>query len=321
MRATLTVSALLGAVGVVAVPVGVAAQAPEIDAVMARTAAYVDRFVDAFSNVVATEHYVQQVTAEVPLPVTVPEMRAAGMTARTRRDVQSEFLLLRVGGPLEWRPFRDVFEVDGHAIRDRDDRLARLFLAPSPTAIEQAARIAQESARYNIGLAGRTINTPVLSLLFLQAHIQPRFQFALDRRDADVGPNVWRVTYKETARPTLIRGITTASDRDLPASGRFWIDAGTGRVAKAELRMATSTMMAAIVTSFRDDARFGIAVPVEMREEYQIAEDQSRRRSLRTASSVARTVSGVARYDEFRRFGVRTDSTLEMPTASEEAPH
>jgi hypothetical protein len=276
-----------------------AAQTPELDPLMNRAAAYVARFVEAFSNVVATEQYAQEVATEARLG----SETGRATRARTRRDLRSDFLLLKVGGPLEWRPFRDVFEVDGHAVRERDDRLTKLFQSPSASAYNQAARIAQESARHNIGLAGRTVNTPVLPLLFLQSTIQPRFRFSLEARDTDVGQNTWRVAYRETAVPTIIRGITTSDDRDLTSSGRFWIDADTGRVDKTQLVLATGTMMASLVTTYRQHERFGIAVPVEMREEYTIAEDaRSRQRERR--------ITGFARYDAFRRFEVSTASTL-----------
>jgi hypothetical protein len=276
-----------------------AVQTPELAPLMDRTAAYVTRFVETFSNVVATEEYSQEIATEARIGSTT----GTPTTARTRRDLRSELLLLRVGGPLVWRPFRDVFEVDGRALRDRDDRLTKLLQSPSATAYEQAARIAQESARHNIGLAGRTINTPVLSLLFLQSDIQPRFRFSVEGRDADLGLNVWRVGYRETVVPTIIRGITTNEDRDLVSSGRFWIDRDSGRVDKAELVLVTGTMTARLVTTYRDDARFGIAVPVEMREEYTIADDARTRQR-------ARTITGFARYAGFRRFEVSTESQV-----------
>src|SRR5262245_22125623 len=124
-----------------------AAQAPDAARVLERAGTYVARFVETFSNIVATERYTQEVSTEAR----VGSLNGSATTARTRRDLRSEFLLLKVGGPLEWRPFRDVFEVDGRVVRERDDRLARLFHTPSADAYEQAARIAQESARHNIG--------------------------------------------------------------------------------------------------------------------------------------------------------------------------
>ena len=299
MRRSVSCAVIVAALLVVP-PSQHAAQAPEAAAVLERAAAYVARFVDTFSNVVTTERYGQEVATDAR----VGSRNGAVTTTRTRRDLRSELLLLKVGGPLEWRPFRDVFEVDGRAVRERDGRLTRLFQTPSANAYEQAARIAQESARHNVGLTGRTINTPVLSLLFLQARVQPRFQFTVETRDADVGPNVWRVAYRETMTPTLIRGITTSEDRDLPSSGRFWIDAETGSILRAELVLVTGTLTARLVTTYRDDAQLGLAVPVDMREEYAIAEDARSRQP-------ARTVTGFARYDEFRRFEVTTATALD----------
>ena len=293
------------AVAVVAVGASVLAassdarQTPDLTILMSRAGAYVARFVEAFSNVVAHEQYAQEVETSARIGSTT----GSATVARTRRDLKSDFLLLKVGGPLEWRPFRDVFEVDGRAVRERSDRLVKLFQTSAVNGYEQAARIAQESARHNIGLAGRTINTPVLPMLFLQSAIQPRFRFSLDGRDADVGENTWRVTYRESATPTLIRGITTNEDLDLASSGRFWIDADTGRIDKTELVLATSAMVARLVTTYRNDERLGMAVPVEMREEYSIADDaRSRQR--------ARRITGFARYDDFRRFEVSAESSL-----------
>ena len=44
--------------------------------------------------------------------------------------------------------------------------------------MEQAKRIAAESSRYNVGVLRRTINVPVMSLVFLEPDVQPRFRFA-----------------------------------------------------------------------------------------------------------------------------------------------
>src|SRR5687768_17481730 len=57
--------------------------------------AYVHRFVDAFSNVVAEELYTQRTTSP-----------------QRRRVLRSEFLLVRYPGAAEWHAFRDVLEVD-----------------------------------------------------------------------------------------------------------------------------------------------------------------------------------------------------------------
>jgi hypothetical protein len=59
---------------------------------------------------------------------------------------------------------QDVFEVDGVG-GDQDERLTRLS-RNTAAGVDQAVRIAREGARFNIGAVDRTVNTPVLPLLF-----------------------------------------------------------------------------------------------------------------------------------------------------------
>ena len=112
-----------------------------------------------FSNVVAEEHYEQRTSSNV--------LRGShGGSQPTSRTLVSDFLLVKLSGQDVWLPFRDVFEVDGKPVRDRQDRLTKLFLQPAATALQQAEQIVAESARYNIGVA-RNINIPVLALTVL----------------------------------------------------------------------------------------------------------------------------------------------------------
>jgi len=216
----------------------------------------------------------------------------AGAGARNR-TLKSDFLLVSVSSAQDWVPFRDVFEVDGQVIRDRDSRLARLFLKPSEDSIEQAHRIQDESSRYNLGNMRRTINNPVLGIVVLQSDFQQRFHYSLGKMDPKVGPGVWIIDYKEEARPTFIRG---RSDLDLFAHGRLWIEAETGRLMRTEVLLEQPTLRAKITTSFRFDDRFGITVPYEMQEEYKFDNGIK--------------VTAVATYDRFRRFDVSTEDTL-----------
>ena len=151
-----------------------AAERPLVASVVRRAGEYVTRFAQAFSNVVMEEHYVQNVSAGVPSGL----LRSGG-----QRDLRSDLLLLRVGGLVEWQPFRDVFEIGGSPVRDRDERLAKLFNQPTSAIVARAEAIALESSRYNIGSVFRTVNTPVHTLLFLRPALQPRFDFSLDRQD------------------------------------------------------------------------------------------------------------------------------------------
>ena len=137
---------LAGLVLVVAPLAGAGAQAPEPEPVslsllLGRAGWYVDAFFEQLTNVVSEETYVQDST--VNLPAVLPAGRGSygGMLlGRSRhRALKSDFLLVRLQDSPDWVPFRDVFEVDGVAVRDREQRLEKLFLKSSAGAIEQAA--------------------------------------------------------------------------------------------------------------------------------------------------------------------------------------
>jgi VWFA-related protein len=244
------------------------------------------------ADVVAEERYVQDVTYR-----NLPPNRVA---ANTHRELRSDFLLIRTTGNDGYTAFRDVFEVDGRAVRDRQDRLSKLFLNPSPSAAAQIGQIARESARYNIGNVERTINTPTLPLQVLATANQARFRFvrartsaaALMPRSAIAADTV--IDFDETARPTLIR---TPGGLDLPVRGRVWADAASGRVAMTELVMEDQTLRATIDVSYRWDDRLELMVPGDMRERYDVRRDGA-------------VILGSAVYANVRQFRVGTDERL-----------
>jgi hypothetical protein len=205
-------------------------------------------------------------------------------------------VLIKVGPPLEWQIFRDVFQVDGRPVRDRDGRLARLFLAPAATARAQARRIEDESARFNISNVGRILNVPGLPLVFLQPAIQPRFRFTFDRQDG--GDGVWIVRYEEQARPTVFQHNAT---EDNPSVGRLWIDVETGEVVRTEHIVRPARLSVTFTTRFRHHDQFGVAVPTEMHE--QIA----------GSTGAVQSLDGIARYSNLRRFEVRTEDVVVEP--------
>jgi hypothetical protein len=274
------------------------AQAPSIDQLVARMGRYAAAFADEFSSVVSEEHYIQD--SSTGRLGTNRGGNPRGQPAH--RELRSDFLLVEPPGQTSWLPFRDVFEVDGEAVRDRNQRLEQLFLQSSATAVQQASAIAKESARYNLGEMTRTVNNPVLVLAFLQPDYQTHFRFEIDDADPAAGADVWIVSYRETERPTFIRG---AFDRDMPAHGRVWVDAATGRVVRTELSLADNAVVARVTTSFEQSDAFAIAVPTEMREEYVIGSGVQRQQQLR----------GIATYGRFRRFAVKADEAVELPPA------
>ena len=276
-----------------------------LDVLLARAADYVTGFTRDFLNVVAEERYLQQVSGRAQLS-SGGGGRGGGAAIATssgwqRRELVSDYLLVKLTGTDgvdAWVPFRDVFEVDGKPVRERQDRLAKLLLNSTDVAVEQARQIVVESARYNIGEVERTINMPLLAQSFLDRLNQHRFRFSLGRLDTTAGPGVWIVNFQERSNPAFVRSL---DGRNLFGSGRLWIEAATGRVVKTEAVFQDRGLRASLVTSFRPDERFKLNVPFEMIEDYTL---QNRNR-----------ITGRASYGRFRRFDVTsTEAAAETPS-------
>ena len=263
-------------------PASASAEEPMLATVLARAGKYVTEFQRQLSGIVAEETYVQHA---------VPLHGYMG-GANAHRELKSDLLLVKPVGGDRWLQFRDVFEVDGKPIRDRNERLMKLFIEPSASTAQQTDRIVAESTRYNIGNLLRTINVPVLALVVLDPANQQRFRFKRQRGSSDQG--VWVIQYQEVERQTIIR---TANARDLPASGRFWIEPETGRVRRSELLAEDSTISGLIDVTYQLEPGVGLLVPVEMRERYYLPKDGSR-------------VIGTATYGRFRQFQVTVDEQL-----------
>jgi hypothetical protein len=93
-----------------------------------------------------------------------PHRRHAAGHART---LKSDLLPVKPADADHHVELRDVFEVDGEPVRDRESRLSA-----DPRSISAGNRTSNRSspsAKYNISRITRTINTPLMALLFLDA--------------------------------------------------------------------------------------------------------------------------------------------------------
>jgi hypothetical protein len=268
-----------------------APEALTVEVVLARAAAYVLRYQKDFAGVVAQETY-EQNTRTAGRFDQFGRMRH---DAEKHRELKSDLLLVRPEGADGWVQFRDVFEVDGKAIRDRNDRLAKLFLQPSTSTAKQVEKISEESSRYNVGVIVRNINVPVLALLVLQADNQNRFLFNhVETADAERADGAWAIDYREVAIGTMIR---TSGGRDLPVHGRFRIDAVTGRVLGSTLKAEDRHLAATIDVEYEQEPALGMFVPRSMHETYEQHADGA-------------GVTGDATYSNFRQFQVKVDEKI-----------
>ena len=256
--------------------------APEPGALASLASTYVVNYYSQLSAVVAEESYEQNALS-----------RARGQASgRQGRKLRSDFLLVRLPGDDDWTPFRDVFEVDGEPVRDRDDRLRKLFLEMPAGARDTLQRILDEGARYNVGSIVRNVNQPMLALKFLTPGHLAGLSLSLKGEDEVEGLRVRRVDFREKSRPTLVRDLLT--NRDVPSSGSFWIDEATGRVVKSVLRSSYELFSMETSVVFRpiDGDADGVWAPAEMRESYVTPDER---------------IFGVASYSNFRRFQVKTE--------------
>jgi hypothetical protein len=237
--------------------------------------------------VVSEEHYRQQEIAP----------SRVGRGTRQYRELKSDVLLVKPGEDESWLQFRDVFEVDKKPVRDRDQRLYRLFIEAKAGRDEQARTIQSESARYNIGPLIRTINIPIMGLFFLSEDSQKICEYkrgqtgnikALNSLAAPA--DIWVIEFKETGVGTIVRG---EGGRDLPSHGRVWLDSRTGRILRTEQNSIDTFVRAEITVTYRKEPAIEVLVPSEMRETYFLVQRNT-------------TISGRATYSKFRQFSVTT---------------
>lgn len=282
---------------VVLAAMAMAAQAPPLDPILVLAGRYVDDYQRSFSAVVSEEHYSQSYVG------------AGARNGTERRILRSDVLLVheRYAG---WVTFRDVYEVDGIKVRDREDRLVRLILNPASSPHEQVQRIADESARFNLGPGSRTMNTPTLPLAFLSTAGQTHSEFRLARMSKVDGRTVAEVEFIERGKPRLVK-----TQDDAPATGRYWIEPATGQVLKTELSIRSLGVQATIAVTYRMQEKIGMLAPVTMTESYDYGNSlrsgaSGGVRDIDTPASASFRIEGHATYTNLRSFSVNTSTII-----------
>lgn len=172
--------------------------AHELTPILERAGRYVLEYEKKFQDLVAEETYTQWTRRADTRPIvpavegTVPAVGLAvncsvsdtpedrggvALPFSCRRTAKADVVFVRQAGAVPWGSFRDVYEVDGKKVRERDPRLEQLFSRTTSASVELQARGLTEDSdqRYNIGPALRNLNAPTLSLRFLDPKNQSRF--------------------------------------------------------------------------------------------------------------------------------------------------
>ena len=258
----------------------IAGQAPNPDtsAAVELASKYVERYLKDLSAVVCEERQVQTM------------IKPDGRVSKTRTLV-SDLMFVKVGE--SWLPqvFRDVISVDGKEVRDRSDRLRKLFVDHPKTAMAQAQAIARESGRYNLG-SDRAGNSPLLPLLMLDPHISSRFRFALDKDT---------LSFTEPQRPTFLSFAQNGRRGDLPARGSLLLDLAKGTIVAGTLTAedAQAPVSTTFSVKYQEDPAMKVLMPTEMTERYWLP-----------AKPKDDRLEAKMTYSAFRRFQVTTTEII-----------
>ena len=286
--------------------------APTLGAVIERMGEYVAAYGEKSALIVAREVYSQQVTSDT-------------RSSKTRK-LTADFAIVKAGGNAGWIGFRDVIEVDGQRIVDRQDRLLTLLSDPQADT-DAATRICDESARFNVGPVSRNFNVPTTVLFFFHPARLPRFQFTKKGTTTIDGVATWEIEFKEVGRPTL---IMTRRGEDVPAEGAVWVVPSEGTIVRTQVRLkgfanaqAMRTLAgktelvrvdsrADIEVDYRRDAGTGLWLPSRMSERYEGPMGWTREAApigttgnvtfANAVTPVAGSATTVATYSDFRQF-------------------
>ncbi|HUF24034.1 MAG TPA: hypothetical protein VMN81_07910 [Vicinamibacterales bacterium] len=249
---------------------------------------YIARFEQDASALVAEEHYVQR------LRVT-RDWRPQGERVR---QLRSDYVLVKPADSQAWLGYRDIFEVDGRAVRDREQRVVKVLSGTAPDSRERALALVEEGARFNLGPV-RTTNVPTMPLQLLARAHAGRFTIRV--------PENWErketveLTFEETARPTIVR---TPEGVSVESRGSVTVRVADGAILKATVRFdfpappssALSQVSGAGMTvTYGEVTDVTLPVPLRMSESVGAS-----------SAGSSWSIAGTATYSKYRRFQTTT---------------
>jgi hypothetical protein len=258
-------------------------------AIVGAAAAYVSQYQAQLTSILADESYTQRIASQIPRDTTIP----------SSRTLKSEIAFIFAPANRVWMAIRDVIAVDRRPVVSRPDLREALRTLPAP---EVASTFKTYNSRFNLGRVVRNFNEPTLSLLVLDSGHRGRFSFKSTRVDRWSDPRLVTLAFEETTPPTLISDLTQG-----PAfsKGEFVVEAGTGRIRRALLKLTIGGVRMELLTVYSPEKRLGMWVPTQFRERYEdgVAVGDAKKRLLDARARYEEIVCE-ARYTNFRRFEV-----------------
>ena len=232
----------------VALATSIAAQKPAAADVLKTVGDYLTQYALKISGVAAEEQYTQRDPA-------------MNLTRRLNSDlVWLGFDSGRIAG------FRDVYALDAHQLRPRDDRMLKLLANPSESSQQEARALEREGLSRYLSPNLRAFDQPLQGLEFLRAENHAQSAFEVEGVKTQDGVQV--VTLRWTTKnPAALLPIPEG----LSANGRAWVDAATGAVRQTEVVIGDKSLMAKATTKYVHDKKLDLWVPSELIQQFDIS--------------------------------------------------
>ena len=270
--------------------------AVDIAALVKLASGWTVRFETSLSGVLFHERYGQSLSSDamtMGMTAGPPLSRSTGGSAnRGSLFIEANIFLIKPPGADRFVVYRDIYKTGSKELTDHTDRLQALLVENTAASLDQAKKLADASARANLGPVSRNINTPTMAFEYLKPEHLARLRVRPAGRDVVDGRELIVIEFQEIGSPTLVRGDY---DADSPASGRYWIDPVSGAMPRAAIELKASPYTGRLDVKLALHEELKIWVPVEMTE-------------LWTAGT--RRVNGRATYDRFERLAVTTKEII-----------
>jgi hypothetical protein len=260
----------------------VLAQKPAVPDILKVVGDYVLRYSENLSTIAAEEEYTQR------------QLEATHGSRRLRSDI---VLIGHKGGSIS--AFRDPFAMDGNPIRERDDRLLKLFdSAMVAAAHAQATAWTDEAVRHYMSPNLRLLDLPTLALDYFRPLNHDAAEFLVEGVRNQNGVQVATLGFKAHGRSDVVltpEGATT--------EGRAWVEVATGTIRQTELVVNGKNFSLVATTKYSLDAGLGIWVPTELVQRVEITSAAGGFSTMGAGghSGARQSLEGRAQYTKFRR--------------------
>jgi len=221
-----------------------AAQTPSVEALVSAAETYLNAYAGKVSGVSFDE----------TLMLTENSMTIRGQVPQR---ISSDLILLNVAG--EMQGMRDVYAVDTKPVRPKAPRIALLLADPTHAKWQTAQEYSREHAVYLRSNVVLWFSDPVLVLRCLKAQHRARLTFKLEGSKRMNGAQVYGLGFKETDKNLSASILQMPGDP--VASGRFWVEQGTGRIHQTEFWPQSATDNARVLVQYAPDEKLGVLLP------------------------------------------------------------